>query len=117
VSTDFHAFPITRRSALANGVAAGGTACLWLLGLGCQRMPAASSAKTVQVLAALRTAISVKSLSRVQEVRQRIDELADLKELSDQELQVMQQIIDLALAEDWKAAEQLCHRFQKAQIR
>lgn len=118
MSTNLQSIEIRRRKALV----AIGAVTLWsglnlLTMAGCERMPAASSAKTVQVLAALRTAISVKSLERVREVRQRIEELHAQQELNDQELEVMQRIIDKAVSGDWSAAEQLCHRFQTAQIR
>lgn len=84
---------------------------------GCEQMPAASSVKTVQILAALRTAISTKSIERVKEVQQRIEQLRDEQEFSDQEFDMLTRIIDLAISGDWKSAEQLCHRFQKAQLR
>jgi hypothetical protein len=118
VTTDPLSIELTRRTVLPRLFAAVAMGGLSLIALaGCESMPAASSAKTVHVLAALRTAISVKSLTRVEEVRQRVEELEAQQELNDHEVKTLQRIIGLAAAEDWKAAEQLCHRFQKAQIR
>jgi TolA-binding protein len=118
VSTKILSTECTRRKTLAvicAGVLVGGLSLLATAG--CERMPAASSAKTVQVLAALRTAISVKSPERIEEMRQRIEEMHGQQELNDQEFEMMTRIIDMASSGDWKSAEQLCHRFQKAQIR
>jgi hypothetical protein len=107
--------PVSRRMAV--GCAIGLMIGAGLLTIaGCEQMPAASSAKTVQILATLRTAISVKSADRIAEIRGRIEELHSKNELNDRENEVLVKILDMATNGDWGSAEQLCHRFQRAQI-
>ncbi len=91
--------------------------CGLLVAAGCESMPPASGPETIQVLAALRTALSIESPDRLQEVAARIERLYDAEQITLKEYQVMQGIIDTARGGDWESALQHCSRFQKAQIR
>lgn len=91
--------------------------CGLLVAAGCESMPPASGPETIQVLAALRTALSIESPDRLQEVAARIERLYDAEQITLKEYKVMQGIIDTARGGDWESALQHCSRFQKAQIR
>ena len=81
---------------------------------GCERMPQMSSAHTMHLLTALRTACSAKSPEHLEQVRQRVEEARHDERLSDAEYDKITEIVETAAAGDWQSAEQACFRFQKA---
>jgi len=106
---------VSRRRAIHSGMALLSVAAM--LSLGCEKMPQASSRETVRVLAALRTALSTRDSERLREVRQRVEMMQRQESLTEAEHTMLLQIMSTATAGDWEDAEQLCARFQKAQIR
>jgi hypothetical protein len=80
---------------------------------GCERMPQMSSAHTMHLLTALRTACSAKSPEHLEQVRQRVEEARQHGRLTDPEYDKITEIIETAAAGDWQSAEQACFRFQK----
>ena len=88
-----------------------------IFGIGCERMPQASSSETIHLLSALRTACSAQRPDRLAEVREQVEEAYEEQRLSDAEYKKLLQIIETASAGEWEEAEQACFRFQRAQLR
>lgn len=77
-------------------------------------MPAVTSAETMHLLTALRTACSAERPEALEDVRQRVEEAWEDQRLTEAEYRKIVQIIEMATGGDWEAAEQACFRFQKA---
>lgn len=82
---------------------------------GCgQQMPEMTSAKTMHLLTALRTACSAQKPAYLEELRQRVEEARQEERLSDAEYDKLLEIIETAAGGDWELAEKACFQFQKA---
>lgn len=81
---------------------------------GCERMPTMTSGETMRLLTAIRTACSARSSEHLEEVRQKVEDARQDQRLSDTEYEKLIEIIAIASAGEWEAAEQACFRFQKA---
>lgn len=82
--------------------------------IGCERMPPVTSAETMHLLTALRTACSAQRPEALEDVRQRVEEAWEDQRLTEAEYKKIVEIIEMANGGDWEAAEQACFRFQKA---
>jgi hypothetical protein len=114
VTTEFSGAPRLTRRQLLHAAWPVALVSIAMTAVGCERMPPMSSAHTMHLLTALRTACSVKSPERLEEVRQRVEQSHQGGRLSDAEYDKISAIIATAAAGDWEGAEQACFRFQKA---
>lgn len=85
---------------------------------GCGRSyPRMETYEAVQLIAALRTACSSQNAQRLERAATIIEQEFQAGALSEPQYQALRDVIATAEAGNWKDAEQMCHRFQKAQIR
>jgi hypothetical protein len=81
---------------------------------GCSRPPRFSP-ENQRVLESLRTAISARKPDWLGSNLNRITELHRQGKLSDEQFQVLRQVVETARAGDWKSAEQQIFHLEKGQ--
>jgi hypothetical protein len=87
------------------------------LGLGCSSYPAASSAESLKLVAALRSACAGKNAALLSQVEQKAQQARDRGRIQMAEYQALQTIWQQARDGQWQAAESACLAYQKAQRR
>ena len=84
---------------------------------GCSKYPEVQDGRSVELIAALRTACSSQNPDRLQRCEQAIKERRAAGDLPDAEYEAFQAIIAKARAGEWEEAEMETYEFQEAQVR
>jgi hypothetical protein len=90
---------------------------LLLLVAGCSSYPAATSAESLKLVAALRTACAGKLEANLARIEKQAIQAHEQGKLSPAERDALARIVQLAREGRWEQAEAACLAFQKAQKR